>query len=242
MNNNNNPVQSLWVGSRLSSMETLCINSYLANGHDFHLYTYDNILNVPEGANVKDANEIIPAKEIYVDCFGGYVNLSNQFRYALLYKTGGWWVDTDTVCLKPFDFDEDFVFSSEIIDPHKHRNRVNTTYMKSKPGAKYLKNCLDFLSVRGHDHLHWGELGNSLLSRMILRNGMEQYVKKFDCFCPVSYYNINMLIDESTCILPEASYAIHLWNNMWKTECIDKDADFPESSLYEKLKRKYIAN
>lgn len=167
---NNNRIQSLWVGSRLSAMEILCINSYLANGHEFYLYAYNDILNVPKDTIIKDANEIVPKKDMYIDNFGGYVNLSNQFRFTMLYKLGGWWVDMDTVCLKPFDFDKSFVFSSEIIGP---RTRVNNTYMKSQPGAKYLKDCLDFLLVRGQEHIHWGELGITLLSRMIFRNQLE---------------------------------------------------------------------
>ncbi|MCD7930759.1 MAG: hypothetical protein LUH15_04995 [Tannerellaceae bacterium] len=234
---NNNPIQSLWVGTHLSSMEILCINSYLANGHEFHLYAYNEILNVPEGTIVKDASEIIPKKDMYVDNFGGYVNLSNQFRFTMLYELGGWWVDMDTVCLKPFDFKEDFVFSSEV---YGVRTRINNTYMKSNPGEKYLRDCLDFLSVRGHKYIHWGELGITLLSRMIFRNQMGQYIQQPDCFCPVPFYHIDQLIDNSTYVLPETSYALHLWHNMWKTQQINKDAEFPENSLYEKLKSKYI--
>lgn len=134
--------------------------SYLTNGHEFHLYAYNNISNVPKGTILKDANKIVPKKDMYIDNFGGYVNLSNQFRFTMLYKLGGWWVDMYTVCLRPFDFDEDFVFSSEVIGSRK---RINNTYMKSKPGANFLKDCLVFLSVRGHEHIHWGELDITLL-------------------------------------------------------------------------------
>lgn len=233
---NNNPIQSLWVGPRLSAMEILCINSYLANGHEFHLYTYNDIFNVPKETIIKDANEIIPEKDMYIDNFGGYVNLSNQFRFTMLYKMGGWWVDMDTVCIKPFDFNEDFVFSSAVIGTRK---RINNTYMKSRPGAKFLKNCLDFLSVRGHEHIHWGELGITLLSRMIFRNQMDRYIQQPDCFCPIPCYRIDQFISDSTSALPETSYALHLWHNMWKTQQIDKDARFPQNSIYEMLKKKY---
>jgi len=239
--NINNPIQSLWVGSELSQMEILCINSYLANGHEFHLYAYNEIANVPTGAILRDAGSIIPEKDIYVDRFGSYANMANQFRFTLLYKSGGWWVDMDTVCLKPFVFNEDFIFSSEICDYYKRCYRVNNTYMKSKPGAKFLKDCLDFLSLRGHEHIHWGELGITVLSRMIFRNGLEQYIKYPEFFCPVSYYHFDQLIGNSACILPETSYALHWWHNVWRVQKIDKNANFPENSLYEMLKRKYNA-
>ena len=31
-------IQSLWIGDRLSVMERLCIQSFLDQGHQFHLY------------------------------------------------------------------------------------------------------------------------------------------------------------------------------------------------------------
>lgn len=68
---------------------------------------------------------------------------------------------------------------------------------------------------------------------------MEQYIQQPDCFCPIPCYQIDQFISDSTCVLPETSYALHLWHNMWKTQRIDKNAEFPEKSLYEILKKKY---
>ena len=235
------PVQSLWVGDALSPMETLCIRSYLANGHEFHLYVYDSVANIPEQTVVKDANEIIPKEKIYVDAFGGYVNLSNRFRYTMLYKLGGWWVDMDTVCLKPFDFEDDYVFSSETSDPY-NRCLVNTTYIKSLPGAKFLRDCLEFLENRGHENIHWGELGVNLISRMIFRNGLGKYVRPPEVFCPISGYGLNRLTGASDDEIPETAYAVHWWHELWRRGKIDKMRQFPESSWYERLKRKYGVN
>lgn len=36
-----------------------------------------------------------------------------MFRYKLILERGGWWVDLDTVCLRPFDLDLEHVFASE---------------------------------------------------------------------------------------------------------------------------------
>ena len=235
------PVQSLWVGDALSPMEILCIRSYLASGHEFHLYVYDPVANIPEQTLVKDANEIIPKEKIYVDAFGGHVNLSNQFRYTLLFKLGGWWVDMDTVCLKPFDFEDDFVFSSETVEPN-NRCAVNTTYIKSLPGSEFLKDCLDFLENRGHEDIHWGELGVNLISRMIFRNGLGGYVRSPVFFCPVSGHRLNRLIGASDEQIPENAYAVHWWHELWRRGKIDKAGKFPESSWYERLKRKYGIN
>ena len=111
----NKIIQGLWIGPTLSQMEQLSIASFLANGHDYHLFVYDDVKNIPVGTTLKDANEILPAAAIFQ--YAGrpsYAGFANFFRYKLLLERGGWWADTDTVCLRPFDFDERYVFSSEL--------------------------------------------------------------------------------------------------------------------------------
>ncbi len=34
---------------------------------------------------------------------------ANFFRYKLLLEKGGWFVDSDTICMRPFDFDNEYV-------------------------------------------------------------------------------------------------------------------------------------
>ena len=94
------PVQSLWIGPRLSTMERLAVSSFLANGHDFLLYVYDEPEGVPAGATILDASRILPASRIFrYKESGSLAGFSNFFRYRMLLETGGWWVDMDTVCL-----------------------------------------------------------------------------------------------------------------------------------------------
>ena len=234
----NNPIQSFWIGDALSPMEVLCIRSFLSHGHEFHLYVYEPIDNIPERTVVLDANDILPKEKIFRDSFGTHVNLSNQFRYAMLYKIGGWWVDLDSVCLKPFDFEEDFVFASETSDPY-FRIHTTTGFIKSPPGAKVMKDCLQFTENRGIENLHWGELGITLFSRMILRNGLGKYIQLPDCFCPVSSYQWEKMIKDVDIPLPESAYSVHWWHELWRRKKINKWGIYPEMSLYEQLKRKY---
>ena len=62
---NEHTIQSLWVGERLSRIEVLSIRSFLAQGHPYHLYTYADLENVPDGVTVKDANAIVPERDIF---------------------------------------------------------------------------------------------------------------------------------------------------------------------------------
>ena len=63
--NNKVIVQSLWVGNKLSRMEHYSIKSFLKLGYIYHLYTYENVANVPRGTIIKDGNTIMPMKEVF---------------------------------------------------------------------------------------------------------------------------------------------------------------------------------
>ena len=91
----NRVVQGLWVGDRLSTMEQLSIRSFLAHGHEYHLYVYGSVDNVPAGTRVMDARDIHPEPWDFQSC----AIFADYFRYKLLLDRGGWWADLDAVCL-----------------------------------------------------------------------------------------------------------------------------------------------
>ena len=47
--------RSLWIGDALSPYERLCIQSFLAQGHEFELLVYHPVTNVPPGCRLTDA-------------------------------------------------------------------------------------------------------------------------------------------------------------------------------------------
>src|SRR3954451_15656251 len=112
------PIQGLWVRGSLPPIQELSIRSFLSNGHDYHLYSYDEIPNLPPGARLLPATLILPEEKIFrMQGGSGFRNnlapFADVFRYKLLLERGGWWVDLDFVCLRPFDFAAEWVFASE---------------------------------------------------------------------------------------------------------------------------------
>ena len=124
-------IQSLWIGDRLSTMERLCITSFLEHGHPFHLYVYDEVANVPRGVILEDATEIMPRDKIFRykehDSVSGF---SNLFRYKLLLERGSYWVDSDEICLAPFPSEPEYVFASEAVQ----REKLDTLQQAFRPG------------------------------------------------------------------------------------------------------------
>ncbi len=103
-------VQSVWIGAVLPPLQQLSIRSFLAQGHEYHLYTYGDVENIPQDATIRDGSEVLHRDNIF--CYphgfgkGSYSAFSNLFRYKLILDRGGWWVDTDVVSLRPFQFDD----------------------------------------------------------------------------------------------------------------------------------------
>ncbi|MGN7820007.1 glycosyltransferase [Chitinophaga sp. 22536] len=234
----NKIIQSLWVGSsRLSTMELLCINSFVKNGHDFHLYVYDEIENIPSGTVLMDASQIVPSEVVFQDG-GTWAHFADYFRYCLLYKKGGWWVDMDSICLKYFDVPEEYCFSSEY---DRFGNIIlNCGNIKAPAHAEFLKECIDYINARGFDNLYWGEISLKLMKKVLDTYESEEYMRSPEVFCPLDTMEVHRLIDGRPYSIPEESLAIHLWNELWRRNGFNKDWSYAPGSLYEKLKRQYL--
>ena len=235
----NQIIQGLWIGPRLSVMEQLSISSFLANGHQYHLYVYDEVKNIPEGAVVKDGNRILPASMIfqYKD-HKSHAGFSNYFRYKLLLEKGGWWADTDIVCLRPFDFDSEYVFSTE----SSESGMVTTTgIIKCPVASEVMFSAWEACQKKEPEALVWGEVGPRLLARLVKEFSLENHTKPYKVFCPFGFEDWEKVLDPKPMLyFDESTCAIHLWNEMWRRSGQDKDKSFHPDCLYERLKRKYL--
>ena len=234
----NRIIQGLWVGEVLSTMEQLSITSFLANGHSYHLYAYEPIRNVPAGAELMDAAEILPRSRAFQ--YTGHATWSgfaNFFRYKLLLDRGGWWADTDLICLQPFDFESEYVFSSEFT---LGRQMVNIGAIKAPTGSDVMQYAWDVCQTKEPAKLVWGETGPQLMEEAVLRHSLEQSVVDWKTFCPVGFREWRKLLDPNAGVIGNTSYAIHLWHEMWRAARQDKNTHYHPSSTYERLRRRYL--
>jgi hypothetical protein len=232
-------IQSLWVGSELAIMEQMSANSFVKNGHEFHLYLYDDIA-VPDGVVVKDANEILPSSEIF--CYGEHTGMfkgslaafSNLFRYELLLKRGGYWVDLDIICLKFFDFSEPYVFGK--VDECE----VGSAVIKTPKNCDLSRFFMDECRRKDLNKINHGEIGPDLVTRGIFNFTLQRYIKDANIFYPIHWSRHVDLFNPHKCTVCESSYAVHLWNEMWRHTKTDKNAEYHKDCLYEQFKRKFL--
>jgi mannosyltransferase OCH1-like enzyme len=223
----------------LSAMEKLSVASFLNNGHDYHLYVYADVKGVPAGAVVKDAGEVLPPSMIfeYRD-FKSYAGFSNFFRYKLLLEKGGWWADTDMVCLRPFDFEEEHVFASEL---SYGAEVVTSGVIKAPVASPVMMYAWQACLKKDPRAIVWGETGPRLMAEAAAACALEKHTKPYTVFCPLDYSEWQQVIEPDGALqLNPDTHAIHLWNEMWRRAGVDKNRTFHRESLYERLKRKYF--
>src|SRR5262245_45653005 len=237
--NQNRVVQGLWIGPELSLMEQLSIASFLENGHEYHLYVYGDVRNIPAGTSIKDGNEILPASRIFQYKHSpSYAGFANFFRYKLLFERGGWWADVDMVCLRPFEFAQAHVFATEIF---KECEVLSSGIIKAPIGSLAMEYAWNVCQTKNPEFLKWGETGSKLLSDAVRRFSLEAYVLDHDVFCPLGYQDWHRVLEPEVKVQDTYSHAIHLWNEQWREPKQDKNSNYPATSVYEQLKRRYLS-
>jgi len=236
----NRVMQGLWIGSELSALERLSIASFLDHGHEYHLYAYGDVRNVPDGTTLKDGGEILHESLIFqYQEHKSFSAFANFFRYKLLLEKGGWWVDADTVCLRPFDFDREYVFSSESF---RSRDLVNCGVVKVPPASPAMSYAWNVCRAKQPENLKWGEAGPRLMADSVQRLSLERFVMSSRMFCPIGYLDWQSVLDPArTWSFGDDVYAVHLWNEMWRRNQRDKDETYHPDCLYEQLKRRYLS-
>lgn len=220
-------IQSLWIGRPLSLIEQLTIVSFLKNGHEFHLYCYDEVGNIPAGTKVMDASAILPASEIFYyqskQGRGSVSAFSNWFRFKLLLEKGGWWADTDVVCVRPFDFDAPAIIATE--DAREGGTKAASAVIKLPPDHEIARLCCEAASQADRRALKWGETGPNLLNRIVRERGCESLMKPPEFFCPLPHWAWRALVQPQTDpprqIAGSETRAIHLWHELWRRAGVD---------------------
>lgn len=233
-------IQSLWIGEDLSNLEKLCVQSFLDHGHQFHLHTYGDIGGVPAGAVIKDANEILPASDVFMstrNVSSRVSAFSDWFRWALLAKRGGWWVDMDLACIKPFDFADEIILS-------RQANDVISGILRFPAGHEFPV----FMEKRARQtpnkaNADWGAMAGPLgTDACVDQFNLRQLSKSELYFVPITWDRWEMAFDDTFADDVgwwKVTHAVHFANNQIGLAGVDKNARFHPQSLFEQLKEKH---
>ena len=212
------------------------------------------------------AADILPRTAVFRHRKFSFAYFADHFRFELLRKRGGWWVDMDTVCVRPLDFPSDVVFCG---DPSF--NFLWNGILKFPRGhflaAAMTEACADVNRIQRWDSAK--TMFHKLRRRLLFWRDSRQYITARDAGGMTSFMSaVRHFGLEEYALPPQVFFwqedrpghklfgsAGCDWNGLLsrapELRCLhfsgthihnngtDKDGEFPPDSLYEILKRRY---
>lgn len=252
-------IHALWIGKKLGDISRCCLRSFVMRGHTVYLHIYDPVEDVPEGVTVVDAGLIIPKDKIFKhNKTGSYALFSDLFRYELLTKVEGIYVDCDVYCIKPltipehgylFGFEDDKNINGAILALPKSSQLLKELlqaaydpyfippwYSTSK--QKRLKIKKMFGVGKSLSDMPWGVIGPKAITYYTHKLNLLDVVQPADILYPVHYQCVinNLCTSGLTVndITSSRTLCIHLYNEMLRG--VDLSGLAQDSIMFKLLK------
>jgi len=249
-------VASLWIGGQLSFLEQVCLKSFVDHGHRTILYTYGAVGGVPDGVEVLDANLIFPSETYMCHAKSGSPAVhADAFRYRMLELQNVIWVDADMLCMRPWDFRDQWVFGWEkpgrlicnavlgLPRFSKTLKRLNALCKHAYPIPPWApaeeKARLEAAAQAGDpvhvSELAWGVWGPAALTYFLHETGEIEHVLPQMAFFPISFKDRRDLLKPGHGVdqqLDNGCYGVHLWNRRLRRRIITHENGVPHEESF----------
>jgi hypothetical protein len=214
-----------WHGGPLPAYAHACMRSFLERGHRVCLYAYRRLVP-PAGVDQADAALVMNADEL--PRYRSIAAFADAFRYQLLAREGGWWVDVDVVCLADQLPETSYAWAEE--EP----GVINVAILKFPRGDAKLAQLVDGANAASDDPI-WGATGPRLISKVLHGYEPPDRAGTTHQFYPLHWLQAPLLL------LPEyksdiasrtkGALFLHLWAHVLEEVGIRWDGDVPRGSL-----------
>lgn len=179
-------VFGIWETGKLTYVEKLCVNSYIKNGFNFTLYTYENI----------DDNDIIFSQMSIINAntimeYSAYKKNKNLLKFMILYNGGGIYTDMSMVWMTNKNIVAPYLFVK-----NKNDDNVDERFIKSPAKSNIIKDYIDILSSSNQKKKSLKDL----IKQYELLSFLDEY-KNFFAYDNVNISNSinNVELSESIC-------------------------------------------
>lgn len=230
-------IVSFWHGP-MSWLEVLSIRSFRRQGHPVHVYSYDPMPDLPDGAQWHDAAEILPQdKLVFYKGRGTPGVFSDHFRYAVLRAGLGVYADLDIYCVRAIEGPPDYLMAWE------RPGSVNGAVLHIPSEAPVLLD-LETIFAEGPrplfephlplmrrvevaarrlfgdrvspEHMQYGATGPMALTYYMGKHGLIDRVRPAATFYPVPYEGIPELMKAGSSLhsaITGETLGVHLWRS-----------------------------
>jgi hypothetical protein len=245
----------LWIGDRLGPLERATKNYVLRAPQLITHYIDAQPSGEPDGVEEIDSPAVLPHAEL-MEVSGGRADLySDWFRYELLRRGRGTWVDTDVYVLGPIDAEKPCLFGEQspgvlnnavlrvppdsallngLIEPFERRTTPSWL-----PWSKYLPmRAREFITGRADlTRAPWGTTSPHALTAVARTLKLDRLAEPVSRFYPVPWQRADWILDPHAKVedvTTAETVAIHLWNERIRSF---KDAPAPPGSFLHRLQQ-----
>ncbi|MEM7076146.1 MAG: hypothetical protein AAGA28_18675 [Pseudomonadota bacterium] len=256
-------VATLWIGHHLSWLERLSLKSFHDVGQTPVLYTYDEIEDVPDYVELRDARTVMDKR--FTQCHWGKDRLddprihSDIFRVMLMRRTDHIWVDADVYALRPHATTQGYLFAM------RRRNFVPNSVIRTPRNSPATRMMEQFVSQTGTRPPWWsaqqidlqertvgdfsfeklpvGVTGPEAFGYFLCQTGEARHATPFDVLNPVMARHSTTLIETPSpydvTAMRENSMSLHLYASGARRRLIKPAMNgvAPEGSLLDHLCR-----
>jgi len=215
-------LQTFWTGKPLSRLERAALQSYVNVGYTVDIYTYNPLHEFKQQIpatpyiRVHDARDILPESQLFQyagraaigkrDDAYSYLPFSDLFRFTMLHKKGGAWMDLDIFMTRPVPakiLQRPYVFSSErTIQKGAYKMAmpeiVDMGFIKVPgPNSPLMSWILDTIASKMQDLGPKGLMDlkspfdyMNLYRKGIAALGLERYVLPANAFLPLNWWDV----------------------------------------------------
>lgn len=258
-------IASFWHGP-MSWLEQLSVASFVRAGHAVDVYAYERPEGFAEGANLRDAGEILGREHlVFYKGKGTPGVFSDYFRMSLMKAGRGIWADLDMYCVRPIADPPEYLMSYE------RAGSVNGAVLRIPAEAPLLADLLSVFTERRRpllephlpmprrievavrrlagqrvnpEDMQYGATGPFALTHYVKKHGLEHLVLPHTVFYPIAYEQIPPLMRAGSSIdafVRADTLGVHIWRSqLTRRGRAGMPAPEPRSALAELCRREGI--
>jgi hypothetical protein len=226
-------IRTFWQGGVPSPYQCLSFKSFADRGLRVEVFSYDPSVSLPRYVVRRNAAEILPPERVlrFLPAQGLFAVNIDLFRYALLAKLGGWWIDPDVVLLADaLAADEIFLAGPD------EAGLLSMAVLKFPPQHPVPTTAEEFAAANASAVAHWPEAGARYFTELAERHGLSSLIRSIASVAPIARRDVlQMFVPRDDAHVSRPNRFLDLHYDAWLHAAVSVQSPPPIGSLLHHL-------